>query len=210
MPRKKNDTKSHVFSEFSKHSVGSHLQSSFSMLTSRIGKLQTLCSWRFHVASQLLWRRNQVNSVSLTHWLWCLFLSKSHPSLCTLHTSQMCHLVPFEEQRSTRHPLLTVSLLNFANWTPWSGRREVLRCGHSCFSSQGHEGWLDRWLLPCVTFHQRCCWGWVNWKSELSWPVLQSCKIPQTTPNVNGKATLFDLPGFQPPLQTVLPSPSKS
>ena len=66
---------------------------------------------------------------------------------------------------------------NWVNWvsltmlvsfcpTPWSGRWKVLRCGHSCFSS-GHEGWLDQWL-PCVTFHQRCCWGWVNWKSELS------------------------------------------
>lgn len=56
----------------------------------------------------------------------------------------------------------------FLYWTPWSGRWEVLCCGDSCFSSQGHEGWLDRWLLPCVTFHQRCCWGWFNWKSDLS------------------------------------------
>ena len=126
--------------------------------TANFVQLKTSCCF----SADILWRRNWVNSVSLTMML----VSVQIPLPVTLHTAHQPN-VPFGPHLKSRDPH-GILYWPFLYWTPWSRRWEVLRCGHSCFSSQGHEGWLDRWLLPCVTFHQRCCWGWFNWKSELS------------------------------------------
>lgn len=169
--------------------------------TANFVQLKTSCCF----SADILWRRNWVNSVSLTMML----VSVQIPLPVTLHTAHQPN-VPFGP--IWRAEIHTASFTDcfftelrqvddekcYVAGTAASPRRDMKAdwTGDYCHVSPSTKGVVE------VDSTENLNWA--------NWPVLQSCKIPQTTPNVNGKATLFDLSGFQPPLQTVLPSPSKS